>query len=172
MINESDFIGKGVDGEVYSMPNNPDRVIKFCQVFDCDQYELTAAVLDKLLLEPLPIYARVYARGYRKFVSKGYVLYFYVMEKLIPISEDERKVFHTILSHEDRNIKKNYTSSELEKILSGLKRGLDFDAERVKFLCERLRESPIKHLDIHPRNIMKNAEGDYKFIDFDRARLQ
>jgi serine/threonine protein kinase len=153
------------------MANDPNRVIKFCQATDLDQYDLTAAVLDSLISNPLPAYARVYMRGYRKFESKGYVLYYYVMEKLLPISEDELKVFHTILSHEDRNIEKNYTSSELEKILRGLRRGLDFDAEKVKFLSDAIRISPIKHLDIHPRNIMKNATGDFKLIDFDRARF-
>jgi serine/threonine protein kinase len=168
----ADEIGSGIDGEVYSMLNDPDRVIKICQVFDFDRFDATAQVLDKLLFQPLAGYARVYMRGTRRVYKKGYVLYFYVMEKLQPISEDESKVFHTILSHEDRNIIKDYAWGELEKILEGLRVGLDFDTERVKFLCQAIRHSPIKHLDIHPRNIMKNADGDFKLIDFDRVQLK
>lgn len=167
----ADALGSGVDGSVYMMPSDPTRVIKIAQVFDFDRFESTADVLDKLLFEPLPEYARVYMRGAKKFPDKGYVLHWYVMEKLLPISIDESKVFHTILSHEDRNIVKLYEPEELEKILTGLRIGLDFDAERVKFLCEAIRSSPVKHLDIHPRNIMKDANGNYKLIDFDRAQL-
>lgn len=168
----ADALGSGVDGTVYSMLNDPSRVIKIAQVFDFDRYELTADVLDHLLFEPLPEYARVYMRGAKRLPDKGYVLHFYVMEKLLPITVDESKVFHTILSHEDRNIIKLYEPPELEKILTGLRIGLDFDAERVKFLCEAIRSSPVKHLDIHPRNIMKDANGNFKLIDFDRAQLK
>lgn len=168
----ADEIGSGIDGEVYSMLNSPDRVIKICQVFDFDRFDSTALVLDKLLIEPYAGYARVYMRGYRKLNAKGYVLHYYVMEKLQPISEDESKVFHTIISHEDRNIIKDYEYGELEKILEGLQVGLDFDTEKVKFLCQAIRFSPIKHLDIHPRNIMKNDNGDFKLIDFDRVQLK
>jgi serine/threonine protein kinase len=169
--NIADQIGSGVDGEVYLMSDDPLKVIKICQCFDIDQYKLTANVLDKLLFEPSPIHARVYARGQRRNIEKNYVIHFYVMEKLNKISDDESKVFHTILSHEDRNIIKNYTPNQLEKILDGLHVGLDFDTKRIKFFCDAILVSPIKHNDIHPRNIMKDIYGNYKFIDFDRAVL-
>lgn len=171
----SEQIGRGVDGEVFDLVGFPNKVIKLCKTSDFQKFESFILVVDRLFYYPTHIHARVYDRGGMSFYpgkEYGYALYWYVMEKLLPISDDEQKVFHTILSHEDRNIVKNYTSSELEKILEGLRRGLDFDAERVKFLCDGIRTSPIKHLDIHPRNIMKNAAGDFKLIDFDRVQLQ
>ena len=167
----SDKIGEGIDGEVYSMANDTAKVIKLCRSYDFDRYDLIASILDRLLFYPEPIFARVHMRGYESFKFRGYILYYYVMEKLLPISEDEAKVFHTILSHEDNNIIKNYAPEELNKILLGLNRGLDFDVERVKFLCEGVRLSAIKHNDIHPRNIMKDALGNFKLIDFDQCEL-
>lgn len=93
------------------------------------------------------------------------------MERLNLISSDEEKVFHTILSHEDRGAEKSYKSAELQDILDGLSKGLDFDATKVKVFHEALQTSPIRHLDIVPRNIMKDDGGNFRMIDLERTQI-
>jgi hypothetical protein len=94
------------------------------------------------------------------------------MEKLLSLSEDEQKVFHTLLSHEDRNLVKNYSPAERQVILQNLRRGLDFDEGRVSLFVDKLNNSPVQHLDIHTRNIMKDANGNFKMIDLDRLTME
>jgi serine/threonine protein kinase len=159
-------LGAGVDGEVFEIDNNPFKVIKLCLSYDLE----TNPVISYLVVYHLPTYAHVYECGHL-FENENFILHYYIMEKLFPITEDESKVFHTIISHEDRNIIKNYSLREIKKILNGLSRGLDFDEKRVTFLCENLKKNPVHHLDLHSRNIMKDAQGNFKLVDFDRCKL-
>ena len=57
-------------------------------------------------------------------------------------------------------------------MLSGLSSGLDFDEEKVIFFVNNFKKSPIIHNDVHVRNIMKDCDGNFKMIDFDRAELK
>lgn len=180
-----DRLGDGADGEVFTVPNNPNQVIKFGVLFQYPLfnhqqiYDNIYSTLNKLSTNILPTYARVYEYGFlgsyeRKHETLGtqkFILYYYFMEKLNKISEDESKVFHSILSHEDGNIFKDYPLSKIKKMLRGLCCGLDFDEKKVIFFCENLRLAPVEHLDVHQRNIMKDANGNFKMIDFDRCLL-
>ena len=94
------------------------------------------------------------------------------MERLMKISEEESKVFHTILSHEDRGLDKKYTLRLLQNTLNGLSYSLDFETQKVLEFYSDLQSSKIEHLDIHPRNIMKNKNGQFFMIDFDRCTLK
>lgn len=179
-------LGDGADGEVFEIENTPDKVIKLCIIYErfstnLEQYynKKIVPILDYLLASPVPTFARVYAHEYmgtysRDFVSsptgkQKFIIYYYVMEKLNKISEDEQKVFHSILSHEDRGIEKNYPLSKIKKMLEGQGQALDFDEKKVMLFCENLRASPVRHLDIHARNVMKDQDGNFKLIDFDRC---
>jgi serine/threonine protein kinase len=176
-------LGDGADGEVFSLLDT-NKVIKFsilCEYYNNirDEFNKIQSTINYIQHDHPCAYAYVYefnkiAEGNRSttFGIQNYILYSYVMEKCFPLSSDESKVFYSILSHEDRGIVKNYTASEVKKILSGLARGLDFDEERVIFFYMNLRESPVKHLDLHTRNIMKDAAGNFKLIDFDRVTLE
>lgn len=174
-------LGKGSDGEVFSLTDESDKVIKVCMLFPIDNTaqevysETIVPVLTSLISNPIDIFARVYTHEHLGTFfdrySNDFILYFYTMEKLEDISEDEKKVFHTILSHEDRGIVKNYSIKEVQEILQGLNLGLDFDENKVIFFYKSLKKSNINHADIHPRNIMKDKEGNFKMIDFDRAQL-
>lgn len=181
-------LGDGADGEVFDIADQSDKVIKFCLILGdqvdpattIETYLDTKKVLEYLQIHPSNIFAQVYDHQfmgeYTRTVwgnlQEKLLLHYYIVEKLNKISEDERKVFHTILSHEDREIVKNYTRPQVKKMLDGLSRGLDFDAEKVMFFCDRLRVSPVIHLDVEVRNIMKDSVGNFKLIDFDRAILR
>jgi serine/threonine protein kinase len=179
-------LGDGADGEVFEIEGEPNKVIKFCFVVQKDDSDLYQTYLDvsKLLTSlstnPLPTYAHVYEHRYlgeyTRIVwgnlSEQYLLYYYIMEKLFKLSEDEKKVFHTIACHEDQQKKKNFSLGKVKEMLRDMSAALDFDAEKVTFFCDNLRKAPVKHLDIHVRNIMKDTSGNFKLIDFDRAEMK
>lgn len=181
-------LGDGSDGEVFEIVNQPNKVVKFCvsyELYGLDVIEHyhkdVSPILNYLVSNPVDAYARVYSHAFmgiydRDFLSspsgiQKFVLYNYIMEKLYKISEDESKVFHSILSHEDRKIVKDYSPDKIKKMLGGLAFGLDFDEKKVTLFCENLRVSPVNHMDIHSRNIMKDRDGNFKLIDFDRCLL-
>lgn len=178
-------LGDGADGEVFEIIGRSDRVIKFCVLYETgsikleNQFNYIDKVLSHLASNQSPVFARVYTHalmGQYSRVAWGnkkqrYVLYYYIMEKLEKITDEERKVFDSIVSHEDRGKKKNFSPERIKEMLSGMALGLDFDAEKVTFFCENFKKSPVAHLDIHPRNIMKDAAGNFKLIDFDRAEI-
>jgi hypothetical protein len=169
----SNRIGYGSDGEVFDLIDKPNVVIKFCAIFeDSEEKEFAAInILQQLIIQPLSFYAQPFFFSYLGRY-KEHILYFYTMEKLLSLSEDEQKVFHTLLSHEDRNLVKNYSPAERQVILQNLRRGLDFDEGRVSLFVDKLNNSPVQHLDIHTRNIMKDANGNFKMIDLDRLTME
>ncbi len=180
----STSLGDGADGQVFAIDGSPNKVIKISigHVELIDNYARNLKkVLDYLKNNSHPCFVRIYSHEELGSVAKisrcdgvsilKYNLYYYIMEKLNKISEDEKKVFHSIISHEDRNMKKNFSSQKLHEILLGLNRGLDFDFKKITFFCENLKNSPIRHYDIHIRNIMKDSLGNFKLIDLDRTEL-
>lgn len=179
----------GADGEVFDIIGQPDKVIKFCLLLENqvespktleDSYFNIKEVLEYLITNSVDGFAKVYSYDWLGEYSRTvwgntqekYFLYYYIMEKLYRTTGDERKVFHSILSHEDRGIIKNYGPEQIKKMLAGLSRGLDFDAEKVMLFCDKVRQSPVIHLDVEVRNIMKDISGQFKLIDFDRAMLR
>lgn len=185
-------LGDGADGEVFELSNDPDKVIKISAIFEDyslapfnsvdDKYLSIANTLDFLLENKVPYYATLFNHSkigthQRPYFSNNcgtqeYLLYYYIMEKCYKLTEDEKKLFHTLLSHEDRGVIKKFTDIKFKEILFGLSRGLDFDEQKVIFFYESIQSSKIIHDDLHPRNIMKNKFGDFKLIDFDRLHLE
>jgi serine/threonine protein kinase len=179
----------GADGETFAIKNDPTKAIKFSIIYDrfsqspisIYQKEI-APTLDFIMTVKPTICATVYEYGYlgeyvreMPYWKDGYqnfVIHYCIMEKLLPLTEDEKKVFHTLISHEDRKIKKDLSPEKIGETLRGLARGLDFDAEMIILFCEQMRKTNFSHSDIHPRNILKDTNGHYKFIDFDRAILE
>lgn len=152
------LLGYGADGRVFE---------KDGKALKCSWFSQPKLDTIKLLSEVNPhVYVHVYECG-KNNDDDMYVL----MDKLEPCSEDERKVFHSVLSHEDRNLKKNYNEAQLKNILSDLQSGLDFDFDEVLQFCLDVKECKFVHLDLHPRNIMKK-NNHFKLIDLDRIRYE
>lgn len=178
----SNRLGAGFDGEVYQLLEDYNKVVKFSVVYDCHygNYANLDKVLSYLTMNNAQAYAHVYERKYlgeysymsRDAQERKCLLHYYIMEKLNKISEDEYKVFYSIISHEDRNIVKNYSIEKIRDILKGLSKGLDFDEKKIIFFYESLIDGPIIHNDLHPRNVMKDGSGHFKLIDFDRCILK
>lgn len=178
-------LGDGADGELLSIQSQPDKVIKLSVIYDHPTRELKVyqqikQVLDYTIANQPLAFVRVYEHGYlgtyaRKVAgdrgSQEFLIYYYIMEKLEKITRDEEKVFHSILSHEDCGIEKNYSPEKITKMLQGMSLGLDFDAEKVMLFCNNLRLSRILHQDFHHRNVMKDSDGNFKLVDMDRAKI-
>jgi hypothetical protein len=182
----SSRLGDGADGEVFELKDTTDKVIKFSVLYeypgeDLDtKYDQICRTLDFIKMYKPDSYARVYehktlGRYTRPFAGSNqgqkYILYYYFMEKLLKISEDEKRVFHSILSHEDKNLNKNFSINKIKKMLTGMSMGLDFDEKKVILFVESLKMSKVCHNDLHVRNIMKDFNGNFKLIDFDRSYL-
>jgi serine/threonine protein kinase len=183
----TDKIADGADGEVFNFSEDPNKVIKLCVLYESSYediysiYKRTTSVLDYLLKNPSQSFAQVYEHKYIcewgrtvewKKDQQKYLIYYYIMEKLQKISEDEKRLFHSIISHEDRGIKKNFSMEKIKEILCGLKRGLDFDEKKVIFFLDNFKKTPINHNDLHVRNVMKDINGNFRLIDFDRTELR
>jgi hypothetical protein len=187
-VKTGERLGDGADGEVLEIVDEPNKVLKLGIFYErhdkgfLKYYKQIQAVLDYMMLVRPPAYVRVYEHGYLgsyarsmpawKSGKQSFIIYYYIMEKLLKISEDERKVFHSILSHEDRGIEKNFSLEKIREMLEGMGRSLDFDAEKVTLFCDNIRGASIWHLDLHVRNIMKDSMGDFKLIDLDRIELE
>lgn len=181
-------VGDGADGEVLEIVDEPSKVIKLGIFYERHDkgferyYKQIQQVLDYMMLTQPAAYVRVYEHGFMGTYSRkaehwrtgkqSFLIYYYVMQKLQKTTEDERKVFHSILSHEDSGKKKNFSPEKIREMLEGMGRSLDFDAEKVTLFCDNIRGATISHLDIHVRNIMKDDMGDFKLIDLDRIELE
>src|SRR5277367_1143544 len=123
-------LGEGADGEVFSIVGDPNKVIKLGIFYErhdkgmANYYKQIESVLDYLIRTRPDAYAQVYEQGYLGTYSRpmpawrngrqDFIMYYYTMEKLQKISEDESKIFHSILSHEDRGIEKNFSSEKIQ----------------------------------------------------------
>lgn len=186
-VKTGERLGEGADGEVLEIADDPTRVIKLGILYErhdrdfLNYYRQIQSVLDYLMHAQPAAYARVYEHGYLgtysskmsawKSGTQNFIIYYHIMERLQKITEDECRIFHSILSHEDRGIEKNFSPEKIREMLEGM-RSLDFDAEKVTLFCNNIAGSPVYHLDIHVRNIMKNEKKEFKLIDFDRCEIK
>ena len=179
-------LGYGSDGQSFLLKDFPGKVIKlgafFQNINQKDPHEVwikLKAVLDHLMNHPDPVYVKVWGTQFmgeysRLFLdaSQSYVLYFYLMEELYKLSADEARVFHSIISHEDDNKKKDFSLAKVRDMLQGMSKALDFDSQKILDFYQGVQDSPIVHHDIHARNIMKDRDGNFKLIDLDRSQLR
>ena len=167
-------IGIGADGQVFDLPNN--KAIKYSILFDYNQniHNIFNKRLNVFKTLDENVFVKIY--DYKKVLestrtfdeqNQTYIVYYYVMDKLSKISDDESKVFHTLLSHEDANIIKDYSTQQIINICNDLSKFLDFNKNKVMDFIFNYKSSKFIHLDLHPRNIMKLNE-EFKLIDLDR----
>jgi hypothetical protein len=158
------LVDAGRCGNIYAIKNDLNRVVKITKIHN-NNFENFTSILNFLTKNKSGLYAKIFEHGLLEVVD-NYVLYYYIMEKYNYISDDEYKVFDSILSHRDFNVKKKFSMQELDEVLLGLSKGLDFDLKKVKCFYNLIELHPILHKDLHSRNIMKDNE-DFVLIDLD-----
>ena len=177
-------LGEGADGEVFQLPDL-DKVIKLSVLYDNENSvekfdnqfsNIENHILNIMDLNPEP-FAKIYDYKYlgnfeRDHYTKNkqsYVLYYYVLEKLFKISNDEKEVLSRILfkPNKDFDYSNLYSHNKAIRILNKI--NLDFNKEEILKFYSNIKKSPIIHSDIHLSNIMKNKDGQFKLIDFDRC---
>jgi len=158
-------IGEGTSGVVHEYNSH---VIKISIISDKVTFNSLSDKFNYLIDEKsiTPFAKLINYKLFGRIPNSNLEMYYYVMEKLEPLSEDEVKVFHTILSHEFFNKTKQYTPAQLNDVLNNLSRGLDFDKDEVTFFYNQVKNHPIQHMDVHCTNIMKKQQ-QFKLIDFD-----
>ena len=171
-------VGYGADGQVFEYLPDLNKVIKISILFDdyrsClkDNYDKVISNISYIRDNCPKLFCKVYECDYLESGDRctvngrqDYILYYYVLDKLNKIYDDEKRVFYSLLSGEDFE---EHTEREVNSILSGMKYGLQFDYDKVLSFYKEVRSSVIKHDDLHVRNIMKDNSGNFKLIDFDR----
>lgn len=177
----------GADGECFLLADDPSKVIKLSVIYESfDGSSPRDIYFDQID----PVFRQVistsphhcvsvyeygflgeYSRDWHGGVRQKFVIHYCIMERLNKLTDDEKRVFHSIISHEDRNAVKDLSPAKVENILAGLATGLDFDASKVMLFIDQLRKSKLIHGDLHPRNIMRRNSGDYALIDLDRSTI-
>lgn len=176
------YLGEGADGEVYALQYEPNKVIKYSIIFDIeysyttlDKYQQLAKKHQLIQQKKYSCFSKLYQTEmllcYQRLTEVGlqeYLIFSAIMEKLFHLSNDEEKVFHTLVTSHLLNVRNKEADLRIAQILRQLSQGLDFSQERLTLFLQQLRDCPIRHTDLEPRNIMKDASGNFKLIDFDR----
>ena len=189
-------IGGGSDGELFQVLDEPDKVIKLCVIYewslkpyykylemeDTNPYyeylairEVIQYVLDNQTIPYVKIHAHQYVGSYSRQLydkrEQKFILHYYIMDRLNKISDEEYKVFYSILPHEQDEVRNNFSLEKAEDILQNLGRSFDIDCAKIFTFCKCIKESPVAHQDLHPRNVMSDNVGEYHLIDLDRCVL-
>lgn len=182
------FLGAGYYGEAYEV-NGGDRVLKVSVAKD----EAAAnATLDKIrAIDALgsDAFVKVWDYGIlcdvdlpgSRYMVKSGTAYFYVMERLFPLSADEKKVATRTLAdleemsklpgYERERKKYMFAKGRLYRRDGDMEEGGPDPLSKAADLFDRMRAAGAGHRDMHRENIMQNADGQYKMIDLEQAKL-
>lgn len=174
-------IGDGADGTVYETFNK--EIVKVSVYLNWDHqdiYEVQKKILGSLdyIYKNKPDHlVKIYDIGKINYITKfrsvhgdlDAFIYSYRMERLNHLSDDEKRVFESI-SHRDtdRPAVIDKKTFEMTETLCDF---YDLDFKKTSLFLRSIATSHIIHLDIHPRNIMKDNDNSYKLIDLDRITI-
>lgn len=185
-IQPGKLIGSGFHGEVFEVENQTDRVVKFSKVSEdmcasrgtLEQFqENLHRVLAYQLRHDYACFVRVFSFNFlysgeiswhpaaNRLGMQKFILYSTVMEKLVPMSEDENKLFSTLCPMINENV------SGTEWLVKQQADWLDFDFKKVMTFLNQIKHSPIEQQDFQRFNVMKDVSGNFKVIDFDFTKL-
>ncbi len=174
-----EFLGRGFHGDVWTVPGVEDKVIKFSRIVEAmtqqplkEFYNNLTEVLAEQQNNAYPCYVKIFnisflyegIRFHPKNPTLGqkFILYSTLMEKLIPLSLDEKKLFDTITT----------AKSPIDFLVASQAGWLNFDQQKVMTFHNQIESTPIKHGDYRSPNIMKDSEGNFKLIDLDFATIK
>lgn len=170
-------LGKGADGTVYDLGEN---VLKISTFLNYERKNIKTVAkekirnlkkLQKLNLDHL---VEVFDIGEIQQFSKiqshndylDIFIYSYKMKKLTSTTPDQNRILD-LISHKDSgllNVITNKTYEDAKNLCSFY----DVDYEKIRLFFKSIEASPVRHLDVHPRNIMLAETSSFKLIDLDR----
>lgn len=171
----------GADGQVFHIKNDPDKVIKLSIFYSYDEYIIEhhySNIENKyktVINNPQKSIVKVFNINYihhkvygKCTIAKNYIIYYSIMEKLIPITKDEDKILKSLCDLKNNKI----NTFSFPKIVDELKHYYLFDRDKVLDFYDGLDSSIVIHNDFHRRNIMKDNDGNFKLIDLDRISIK
>ena len=186
--NVGKFLGAGHYGEAYEIDGG-DRVLKISiakSEIEADKILDKVRSIDNLNSDA---FVKVYDYGILcdvdvpndRYMVKSGIAYFYIMERLLPLSTDEKKVAARTLSdlsdmtklpNYEQNLKKYLFSKGRQYKRDGdIEEGKPDSLSQAVDLFNRMRSAGAGHRDAHGQNIMQNTDGQYKMIDLEQAEL-
>ncbi len=163
----------GADGDVFT---SDDKIIKFVKIKDEKKnannvWNKNKAIITKIMDISPKHFCKIYDFGLICVSENPYsIVYFYLMEKLNGLSDDEKKAIDTLISHRDYNRKINFNKAL--DLVPALDKYLEFDSNKMNLFIKQIQGSNIIHNDIHARNVMKDNFGNFKLIDFERMSIK
>ncbi len=178
------FLGAGYYGETYEVDGG-DKVMKVSVAKTEADANKTLDKVREIDALGSDAFVKVFDYGVlceidipdSKYMIKSGVAYFYVMERLFPLSADEKKVATRTLNDLESLANKPDFERERKKYMfsKGRQYKRDGDDESALVaaadLFDRMRAVGAGHRDMHKENVMKNAEGRFKMIDLEQAKL-
>ena len=182
------FIDSGYYGEAYEVDGG-DKVLKVGVAKTEEEAETLLSKLDSLSALGSDVFVQVLDHGIlcdvdlpkSKYMVKSGVAYYYVMEKLFPIPPGEVKIVsRTVNDLEDMARRTDYEKIRKKYLWSKSRedrRDGDIEEEgpdpliKAADLWSRMMEAGVTHRDMHTKNIMQDADGHYKLIDLESAKL-
>jgi len=171
------ILGKGADGTVYDLGDNVLKISTFLNYERLDIKKVAkekVSNLKKLQKLKLDHLVEVFDIGEIQQFSKiqssndylDIFIYSYKMKKLTPTTENQNRILD-LISHKDSGKLTVITNKTYEDARS-LCIFYDVDFKKVFSFFKSIEASPVRHLDVHPRNIMLAETSSFKLIDLDR----
>lgn len=177
MFNFGEKLGSGAHGDIWELLNYPDKVMKVAWApLDVPKefhnlpnnigqrwtFPNVQATYQYLLQHQFPALAKIFDfRPLHKRTDRQY--YSVLLERLQPLTEPEQKVMKSVCMDYNGNIETGKCLYHIDE----LKGWLEFNAHKVITFYTALGNLPVIHRDFHRRNIMKDAQGNFKLIDFE-----
>lgn len=170
------IIGSGFHGEVWSLFDQPDKVVKLAWAPIIDQdyhpkwtWQHIHNTYQYLIQHPSPTLATIYEVNVSVRIPHTNRQYYSVlMEKLLPLTDDELKVMTSVVMDYNGNIESGKCLQHIQE----LQEWLEFDAAQAEHFYDSLVQLPVVQRDFHSRNIMKDKEGEFRLIDFECLDLK
>ena len=183
------FVGSGMFGETYEVDGG-DKVLKVAVAKTEAEASAHLDNIRSLADVDTDVFVGVHDYGIlcdvevpktTKYVNKAGVAYFYVMDKLIPVPKDEAKIAARTMDDlaqmekagSDDAKRKQYLRSRTKQHLrdGDFEEGGSNPVAKAMDLYGRMKAAGVGHKDMHGDNIMQDADGRYKLIDLEAARL-
>ena len=145
------FLDSGSIGSVYNLPSN--RIIKISKI-ESRHIGKIFSTLDYLKILNSPCVSKIYEYGYIGVLKDSHY-YYYITEKLKPLSLDENQYINLLCCYES-NFKKEYYSKLNKK-----------EKKFIKYLKILKTKKNLYHHDFHYNNIMQTKCGELKLVDLE-----